>query len=67
MTMNRTFKGTTIGVGAGVATYVGDIVQWLIELGAGDMPDRIDGAITGLTVAIVGYLIYRFLPEGAPT
>ena len=63
--MNPNVKGTVIGVGAGVATYVGDIVQWLIEMGAGDMPDKIDGAITGLTVAVVSYLVYRFLPSSA--
>lgn len=63
--MNPNVKGSVIGVGAGVATYVADIVQWLIEVGAGDMPDKIDGAITGLTVAVVGYLLYKFLPASA--
>lgn len=62
--MNRNFKATTIAAGTGVATYVGEIVQWLIEKAAGDMPDNIDAAITGLTVAVVGWLLYKFLPQG---
>lgn len=62
--MNRTAKATTIAAGTGVATYVGDIVQWLLEKGIGDMPDNIDAAVTGLTVALVGYLLYKFLPAG---
>jgi hypothetical protein len=64
--MNSNAKGLTIGITAGVATYVADIVQYLIEMGAGDLPDKVDAAITGLTVAVVGYLIYKFLPP-APT
>ena len=50
--MNRNFKATTIAAGTGVATYVGEIVQWLIEKAAGDMPDNIDAAITGLIRAM---------------
>ncbi len=65
--MNPNVKGSVIGVGAGVATYVGDIVQWLLEMGVGDMPDKVDGAVTGLTVAVVSFLIYRFLPTATPS
>lgn len=66
--MNPNVKGLTIGVGTGVATYVGDIVLYLIEMGSGDLPPNIDSAVTGLTVAVVGYLIYWFLPASpAPT
>lgn len=64
--MNRNAKAATIGGGGLVAVYVGDIVQYIVENMAGDLPERIDQAVIGLTVAVVGYLLYKFLPEGAP-
>lgn len=61
--MNPNVKATTIGVGAGIGTYVGDLVLYFSESISGvNFPDNIDGAITGLTVAVVGFLVYRFLP-----
>ena len=64
--MNRNAKAATIGGSGLVAVYFGDIVQYVVESMAGDLPERIDQAVIGLTVAVVGYLLYKLLPEGAP-
>ena len=65
--MNRNTKAATIGGGGLVGVYVGDIVQFVVESLAGDLPDRIDQAIVGLTVAAVGYVLYMLLPRGYAT
>lgn len=61
--MNPNAKATTIGVGAGVGAQVGAIGVYLIELlSKTDMPTEIDQAVIGIVTAVVGFLVYRFLP-----
>lgn len=64
--MNPNVKGSTIGVGSGLGSYLGDLILYGAEQATGiDFPANIDSAIIGLTVAIVGFLIYKILPAAA--
>ena len=64
--MNPNVKGGTIGIGAGIGTYAGDLILYISENITGtDFPSNVDSAIVGLTVALIGFLVYKFLPASA--
>lgn len=61
--MNPNAKGTIIGIGGGLGAQVGAVAVYLIELTSQiDMPTEIDQSVIGIVTALVGFIVYRFLP-----